>query len=269
VLELDEINAFRTGQAMPPEAAKKLVDRLYERAHARWMERVSGGRFMTALKAGTLSMDAIRLFWKNWYGFVAEINNFNGIIFQRFGGWFKTHPEFLAAYSEKIADELIHPTPPGHIQIVLQQGRVFGLTDDEMIHCLMLPECRAWLDWARGLVYEGSMAERWAFHTVEEQIGYWSKEWREALTGKYGLSADKVVYFKTHEEADLEVHEGSIMAHGEFNRRMLQQLLQEGNLFPRPGYPIEYVSLVTIDFAALFFEGVYREATGEQNWGWR
>jgi pyrroloquinoline quinone (PQQ) biosynthesis protein C len=264
-----DLSALRLGDRLPPEQARAVVDELYALAAQRWEERVSHGRFMQALVAGTLSMDTIRLFWKNWYGFVAEINNLNGIIFQRYGGWFKLHPDLLAAYSAKIADELIHPAPPGHIQIVLQQGREFGLRDEEMIHCRMLPECRAWLDWARGIVYEGSMIERWTFHTVEERIGYWSRAWRRALVERYGFDEERVLYFRTHEEADLEEHEEGVMAHGEFNRRMLQALLEEGNVLTRPGMPLDYIAQVGADFAALFFDGIWREASGESAWGWR
>ena len=28
-------------------------------------------------------MEAIQVFWQNWYGFVAEINNFHGVAYQR------------------------------------------------------------------------------------------------------------------------------------------------------------------------------------------
>jgi pyrroloquinoline quinone (PQQ) biosynthesis protein C len=216
-----DLSTLRLGDRLSREEAKDVVEELYALAAHRWDEKVDHGRFMQALRDGSLSLDAIRLFWKNWYGYVAEINNFNGVIFQRFGGWFKVHPVFLAAYSDKIADELIHPTPPGHIQIVLKQGREFGLSDDDMIYCRMLPECRALLEWARGFVYEGSMIERWTFHTIEERIGYWSRAWRRALVEQYGFSEDRVLYFRTHEEADLEEHEGGVLAHGEFNRRML------------------------------------------------
>jgi pyrroloquinoline quinone (PQQ) biosynthesis protein C len=264
-----DLSTLRLGDRRSPEEARAIVDALYDLAAKRWDERVTRGQFMQALVDGSLPLGAIQLFWKNWYGFVSEINNLNGIIFQRFGGWFKLHPDLLAAYSDKIADELIHPTPPGHIQIVLQQGNEFGLSNEDMIHCRMLPVCRAWLDWARGIAYEGSMVERWAFHAGEEQIGYWSRAWREALLGKYGFTEDRVLYFRTHEEADLEVHEGGVMAHGTFNRRVLQALLEEGNVITRPGLPLDYIVQVGSDFAGLFFDGVWREFYGETSWGWR
>jgi len=49
-------------------------------------------------------------------------------------GFFKRHLDLLALFAEKIADELIHPRPPGHVLIVWQQGEVFGLTREQMIN---------------------------------------------------------------------------------------------------------------------------------------
>jgi hypothetical protein len=265
-----DVSALRNGDRHSPEEAKAIVDYLYGLASSRWDEKVTQGRFMQGVINGTLPIDpAIQLFWKNWYGFVAEINNFMGVTFQRFTWWFKLHPELLAVFSDKIADELIHPKPPGHISIVLRQGNEFGLSDDDQIHARMLPECRAWLDWARGIVYEGSMIERWCFHTVEERIGYWSRTFRKALLEKYGFDEERVLYFRTHEEADLGEHEGGVMGHGPFNKQMLQALIEEGQILTRPGMPLDYIAQVTADFAGLFFEGVYREAVGETNYGWR
>ena len=76
---------------------------------------------------------------------------------------------------------MIHPKPPGHIQIVLEQGRNFGLTNDEMIEYEMLPECRAFLEYYRGVLYEGTMVEWWASFCVEEAVGHWAQVfWRRA-----------------------------------------------------------------------------------------
>jgi hypothetical protein len=79
------------------------------------------------------------------------------------------------------------------------------------------------------------------------------------LLSKYGLKEDQVPYFVTHEEADLEEHEG-VMGHGEFNRAVLQRILQEGRADFRPGFSLEYAALTSVDLFALFLEGVYRHA---------
>ena len=138
----------------------------------RWLIK---GRFHTDMAKGTLPMEAIQVFWQNWYGFVAEINNFHGVAYQRHLPFFKRHPELQKHFANHVADEMIHPKPPGHIQIVLEQGRNFGLTNDQMIEYEMLPECRAFLEYYRGVLYEGTMVEWWASFCVEEAVGHWAK----------------------------------------------------------------------------------------------
>ncbi|HEX9143404.1 MAG TPA: hypothetical protein VGA09_03970, partial [Candidatus Binatia bacterium] len=118
----------------------------------RWIFK---GRFHRDLASGALPMEAIKIFWQNWYAFVAEINNFHGVAYQRHLPFFKRHPELQKHFANHVADEMIHPTPPGHIRIVLEQGKNFGLSESEMIDYEMLAECRAFLEYYRGVLYEG------------------------------------------------------------------------------------------------------------------
>jgi pyrroloquinoline quinone (PQQ) biosynthesis protein C len=252
------------GKKMTQKAARAYVDRLYEEVYKRWDRKITQGEFMRELAGGTLSMDVIKLFWKNWYAFVAEINNLIGCSYQRHIWFFKQQRDLYTAFSAKVADELMTPQPPGHILVVLEQGKTFGLTEDEMIGCQMLPECRALLEWHRGLLYEGTITEWWAALADEEPIGHWSKQWREALTAKYGFESGQTNYFKVHEEADLQEHEQGIMGHGELNRRTLQRLLQEGLVLLRPGFSLEYCAFTSVDYLAMFFEGVYSHAREER-----
>jgi pyrroloquinoline quinone (PQQ) biosynthesis protein C len=216
---------------------------------------------MQELMAGTLSMEAIRLFWRNWAYYVFEINNLIACAYQRHIGFFKQHPDLLASFSAKVADEYIHPRPPGHVLIVLEQGEIFGLTRDDMIACEMLAECRGILEFKRGLLHEGTMLEWWASMATEEPIGYWAGQWREALTSKYGLESAKTRYFKTHEEADLEEHEG-VMGHGQFNRGVVQRIIESGIVNLRPGFSPNYVVRTCVDFYGLFFRGIYERVKG-------
>ncbi len=52
----------------------------------RWLIK---GRFHTDMGNGTLPMEAIKIFWQNWHGFVAEINNFHGVAYQRHSAVFQ------------------------------------------------------------------------------------------------------------------------------------------------------------------------------------
>ena len=246
------------GKKMSREEAKSLVDALYQKTLDRWEERVNRGPFMQELRAGTLPMEAIRLFWKNWAYFVFEINNLVACSYQFHIGFLKQHWDLLTAFSEKVADEYIHPEPPGHVKVVMEQSKIFGVSEQEVLHCQMLAECRAILEFKRGLLHEGTMLEWWSSMATEEPIGYWAREWRKALMDKYALNLDQVRYFKTHEEADLEVHDKGIMGHGEFNREVMRRLLQEGLVWTRPGFTFEYSALTAVDYYGIFFDGVYK-----------
>jgi len=253
------------GRSVTAERAKEVVDRLYALAGNLWEGQVMNGRFQRELAAGTLPMPALRLFWKNFYGFVMEMNNLIASTMQRHLPFLKLHGDLMAALCDKVADELIHPRPPGHILVMAEQGKNFGLTEEEMLHCQMLPECRAMVEWRRGLFYEGTMAEWYAATVLEEVIGEWSAAMRKVLREKYSLPETQIKYFKVHEEADLQPHDGT-MAHGAFNRMVLQRLLQEGRCDLRPGFTLDYCVRIGVYFHAQFREACYRHAGDENGW---
>ena len=221
----------------------------------RWLFK---GRFHRDLAQGTLPIEAIRVFWQNWYGFVAEINNLHGCAYQRHLPFFKRHPELQRHFANHVADEMIHPKPPGHILIVLEQGRILGLKDEEMIDYEMLPECRAFLEYYRGTLYEGTMAEWWASFCVEEGVGHWARFFGNALRKAYKMTDDQIVYFTVHSEADLEEHAGGVMGHADLDWLVLKTILQEGRADTRPGSSLEYCLRMGTAYFAWFFEGVYQ-----------
>jgi len=214
---------------------------------------------MRDLSAGTLPMDTIRLFWRHWYSYPVEINNFHLITYQRHMGFLTRHPELLAPYVGKLSDELVNPKIPGHIQVLVEQGEVFGVSREEMVDCEVYPECRALTEFARGLVYEGTMIEWWGRSLNEEMYGHWSRQWRTALREKYGFKDSQLTYFKVHEEADLEEHEG-LMAHGQVARLVFEKLLEDGLVWTRPGWSPEYACLTNADYVAMFHDGIYKHA---------
>jgi pyrroloquinoline quinone (PQQ) biosynthesis protein C len=245
------------GRRLTPEQADAVVGEL--RALLldltdRWLLK---GRFHRDLDAGRLPLEAIRVFWQNWYGFVAEINNLHGCAYQRHLPFFKRHPELQGHFASHVADELTHPKPPGHIRIVLEQGRVFGLADEEMIDYEMLPECRAFLEYYRGLLYEGTMAEWWASFCVEEGVGHWARFFGNALRKAYRMSDSEIVYFTVHSKADLEPHDG-VMGHADLDWMVLKKILEEGRAETRPGFSLEYCIRTGTAYFAWFFEGVYQ-----------
>jgi len=239
-------------QTLSEKEAHQVVDQLYSRVLARGEEKITRGRFMTRLAEGQLDQESLKTFWLNWTRFVSEINNFAQVAYQRHLGFFLEHLDLMTPFADKVADELIHPRPPGHLLLVWRQGEVFGLSREQMVHYPMLPACRGMLDFARGLLYEGTMIEFWSSFAAEEYVGHWARAFRLGLK-RMGYTEDQLVYFKTHEEADLVEHQG-VMGHGQFNRAVLTRLLTRGKTHFRPGYSLEYCADTAIDLYALFVD---------------
>ena len=235
------------GVKMGPKDAKAYVDALNKKVIQRWQERVTNGPFITKFLEGNLSPSAIRLFFKNWGNFTVEINTLIAASYHKHIGFFKRHPDLLGPLGAKIADEFIHPKPPGHVLVMLQTAEALGLTRDEILREPMLPEARAILDFKRGLLWEGTVAEWWFSMLTEEPIGHWAAAWFKTLTTKYGFTKQQAVYFSTHEEADLKEHDDGVMGHGSFNRMVMQRILEDGYADTREGYNLEYCALASVD----------------------
>ncbi|HEY6198433.1 MAG TPA: iron-containing redox enzyme family protein [Candidatus Binatia bacterium] len=238
--------------------AKAYVDEIYRQVAQRWKERVTTSRFMTALVAGKLPKEAFRIFYKNWGAYTIEINTLEAATYHKHIHFFRNHRDLMAAMAEKLADELIHPKPPGHIHVVVETGKALGIAEDEIYLSPMLAEFRAKIDWFRAVVWEGTVAEFYAAGATEEVFGHWAGEVYTALTKHYGLTPEQAVYFSLHEEADTREHEG-VMGHGSFRRMVLQRLLEEGAEV-RPGYTLEYCALTSIDLHGAILEASLNEA---------
>src|SRR5713226_7290219 len=115
------------GTRLSREEARAYVQFLESQGFRYAQDYVTNSRFMQALRAGDLPTEALALFWLNWSGFVMEVNSLIQCAYQRHMGFFKRHLDLLTLFAEKIADELIHPRPPGHVLIVWQQGEALGL----------------------------------------------------------------------------------------------------------------------------------------------
>jgi pyrroloquinoline quinone (PQQ) biosynthesis protein C len=235
------------GVKMSPDEAKAFVDGLNQKVLQRWQERVTGGPFMSRFIEGKLPVSAIKLFYRNWGNFTVEINTLIAASYHKHIGFFKRHPDLLGPLGAKIADEFIHPEPPGHVLVMLQTAEALGFTKDEILRQPMLPEARAILDFKRSLLWEGTVAEWWFSMLTEEPIGHWAATWFKALTTHYGFNREQAVYFSTHEEADLQEHDGGVMGHGSFNRMVMQRILEDGYADVREGYTLEYCALASVD----------------------
>ena len=251
---------IRLGEKMPPEEAKRAVDELYHKVGQRWEEKVNRTPFIMRLKEGKLSPKVLRSFFRNWGAFTIEINTLAACSYQRHLTFYKKHRDLMGPLGEKIADEFIHPKPPGHFLVMLQTAEAIGLTEEEIFTQPMLSEFRAKIDFVRSILYEGTTAEWYGCVTTEEQIGHWSAVCYKALTEHYGLTREQATYFATHVEADLEEHEEGIMGHGSFNRLALQRLLESGMADERPTYGVEYCAMTSVDLHGVMQRSALEEA---------
>ena len=243
--------------------AKRQVDEHYKKVAKRWQERVTDGSFMRQLKAGTLPQKVLKIFFKNWGSYTIEINTLEAASYHKHIAFFRKHRDLMGPMAAKLADELIHPKPPGHVHVVVETAKALGITEDEIFLAPMLAEFRAKLDFKRSILWEGTVAEFYAAGATEEQTGYWSAEFFKALTTRYGLTREQAVYFSTHEEADLEEHEG-VMGHGSFRRLVLQRLFEDGMATVRPGYSLEYCGLTAVDLHGVCLQAAL-DAAGRES----
>ncbi|MET0643181.1 MAG: iron-containing redox enzyme family protein [Candidatus Binatia bacterium] len=245
---------------MNKSEAKTFVDEFYKQVAARWKERVTQGPFMKNLLAGTLPRAALRLFFKNWGSYTIEINTLEAASYHKHIHFFRSHRDLMAPMAQKLADELVHPEPPGHVHVVLKTAAALGIAEEEIFLSPMLAEFRAKIDFKRSILWEGTVAEFYAAGATEEQTGYWSADFFKALTTHYGLTAEQAIYFSTHEEADLKEHAGGVMGHGSFRRAVLQRLLEEEIATVRPGYTLEYCGMTAVDLHGKILQAAYDAA---------
>jgi hypothetical protein len=85
----------------------------------------------------------------------------------------------------------MHPKPPGHILVMLQTAKAFGLSEADVLRQPMLPGARALLDFKRCLLWEGTVAEWWFSILTEEPVGHWAAAWYKALTTHYGFTREQ------------------------------------------------------------------------------
>lgn len=241
---------------MTESQARELIAELEGKCARRWKETVDKTRFMQELREGKLKKESIKLFYQNWGAFVPVINSIYTSAFYKHLWFFVKNVDLMEVYTQKVLDEFGHPTPPGHIQILIGTGKALGLTTEEILLSPMLPEARALPDFHRTLMVDGLIQEYWFSVLWEEPFGHSCLDWFKALTMHYGLTTAQASYFSKHHEADTMDHLDR-KGHGEVTKTVLTRLLQEG-IIERPGYSAEYCAVTPADLNALMMDGVYR-----------
>lgn len=235
---------------MNSEEAKAQVDQLYQDLYHHWKKKIHHGEFMTRLRQGDLPVGSLRRFFKDWGLFSVEVVALNAVSYHVHLPFFVRNFDLLPAFTDKIAEELVSPKPPGHTLILLDTANALGLSREELFEEPASAEGRAISDYCRRIFQDGSISELWGLHVYEETLGHWSKQWAKALTTHYGLTQKQAVYFTAHAEADLVQHEGR-MGHGPLNRAILQRILEQDMTARRLGYDLKYCAFTMVDLHSL------------------
>lgn len=246
------------GKPMPKEEAKRIVDDLYRKMHERWKEKVTQSTFMRRLQEGTLPMEAIRLYYRNWAGFVLTINTLGLAVYYKQVDFLKKDIRLMKMFASKLVDEFGKPEPPGHILILVRTGQALGLTEREVLDTQLLPAARALGDFHKVVVWDGGLSDYWASVVWEEAMGYFAQDWRQALMKNYKLDLSQVVYYSTHYEADLAEHEGTA-SHASIVRGVLEYMLEHGYVDERIGMGLEYCAVTPCDLNGVMLQGVLDE----------
>src|SRR5262245_9918932 len=149
--------------------ADQFVQEHYRKVAGRWRSRVTDSPFMQQLRAGKLSREQLRIFFQNWGSYTIEINTVEAASYHKHISFFRKHKDLMARMAEKLADELIHPKPPGHVHVVVETAKALGIGEDEIFLAPMLAEFRGKVDFKRSRLWEGTMAEFYAAGATEEQ----------------------------------------------------------------------------------------------------
>src|SRR5262245_14248963 len=101
---------------------------------------------MRQLMAGKLALNVLQTIVSTCAADTIEINTLTACTYHKNLTFFKVHRDLMGPMGEKIADEFIHPKPPGHFLVMLQTAKAFGLTEEEVFSTPMLSEFREKID---------------------------------------------------------------------------------------------------------------------------
>lgn len=236
------------------------IERAYAEMHERYRKRIFEHPMMKELRAGTLPMEVIRGFVKQFHAFVLGVNTSVRTLYKRELENFKNSPSQEQAFIEKARDEFCCPGPGGHIRTLERFGAAVGLKREEIIQTRLLPGALAYMEAVTAAIAHSPdmpMLEVRAFSFHEEPFGEFAKIWYDAMTTHYGLSHHDAEYFDVHYKADLSEHDG-VMSHGDYNKMVLRKLLSN-ETYPkeRKGWGFETCALLGVELFALLIDDVY------------
>ena len=76
-----------------------------------------------AIDGGKLPRKTLQLFFRNWGAYTIEINTLTACTYHRNITFLKVNRDLMGPIGEKIADEFIHPKPPGHFLVMMETAK--------------------------------------------------------------------------------------------------------------------------------------------------
>jgi pyrroloquinoline quinone (PQQ) biosynthesis protein C len=214
-------------------------------------QRVLGGDFMRELSAGTLPLETFQGWSRNWYTFALEINTAVSCLYHRFGWLWRKYSDFEDFITERVSEEAGQPGAGGHIRTFETLGAAIGLTREDLTTQQLLPGCRAGIDYYVRVIFEATPHEIGAVLLNERAHGsiVFGEIYEALKRPPYNLTEDALLYFSLHSIADME--------HGDENRQFFTRLLEREPVQERPGWGMEYTTMVWAEMFARFFEETY------------
>lgn len=229
------------------------VAALREQALSLWDARIMDSTFVRQLTVGELPIEAIRRFYHSLAQFVLVSNSLNLRVYYGLMPFLKRHWDLWEYFAGKIVDELSFPDSPGHTRVLLETGRSLGLTDEQMLYEPASAQARAKGDYMRTLVEHGAPADYWAAALNEGAFGRFSYIFGRALIDHYGFKPEEIIYWKTHQDQDLNEHDGRL-SHGTFNATVLERLLMEGYGDDPMSMGLEYCLTTNVEMMRLMLD---------------
>src|SRR6185503_20089818 len=137
--------------------------------YAHWDKKINRGAFMTQLRAGTLPLPCLRRFFKDWGLFSIEVVALNAVSYYVHLPFFVRNYDLLPAFTDKIAEELVSPKPPGHTLILLETANALGLSKEELFEQPASAPGRAISDYSRRIFQDASIIELWGATSMKKR----------------------------------------------------------------------------------------------------
>jgi hypothetical protein len=245
----------------PAESApltRQQADQWAEEWTRRWsalaQESILEHPFMLRVQRGEVSREGIARFTENWYEWAKTVGTSGACLYHRHLSVFKLHPDLDAHVLQRIAEEVIRPSKPGHAHALEALFAPLDLPPPGPQPRGLLREMRGFTAFIRRLHLEGTFAE---VHACQygPNIAPFARTWLDALPRHYGVPPDALVYWREYADFDTRESGGGILGTRQETLYVLSRIHERGLLEARPGWGMEYTAETSLRMWELFLTG--------------